>query len=80
MSPASLAGDRQQAALDNDMIVVMAATPNGRATATACRLDHSDSRWVFIVGGIVVGASPASGHGGGQSKRLLALCGPLSVK
>ena len=53
MSPASVAGDRQQGALEIDMIAVMAATTSGRATGTACRFDHGDSRWVFIVGGFV---------------------------
>jgi hypothetical protein len=69
MSPASVAGDRQQVAADKDMITVIAAT-SGRAMATACRVDHGDSRWIFIVGGLVVGASPASGHGGAKQRRL----------
>jgi hypothetical protein len=67
MSPTSVAGDRQQVAAEKDMIAVMAATTSGRAMATACRVDHGDSRWVFIVGGGAVGASPASGHGGARS-------------
>jgi hypothetical protein len=67
MSSTSVAGDRQQVAAEKDVIAVMAATTSGRAMATACRVDHGDSRWVFIVGGGVVGASPASGHGGAGS-------------
>jgi len=79
MSPASVAGDRQQVAFDIDMIAVMAATTSGRALATAPRFDHGDWNWVFIVGGIVEGASPAWGHGG-ASKRLLALVSPYLTK
>jgi hypothetical protein len=79
MSPASVAGHRQQVAVEIDMVAVIAVTASGRAMATACRVDHGDSRWVFIVGGIVVGASPASGHGGPR-QRLLALVKPLSMK
>jgi len=79
MCPASVAGDRQQGALEIDMIAVMVATTSGRAMATARRVDHGDSRRVFIVGGFVVGASPASGHGG-ASKRLFSACEALSMK
>jgi hypothetical protein len=57
------------------VIAVIAATTSGRAMATACRVDHGDSRWVFIFGGIVVGASPASGHGGAGS--AFSACKPL---
>jgi len=77
MSPASVAGDRQQVAFDIDTIAVVAATTSGRAMATAARFDHGDWNWVFIVGGIVVGV--ASGHGG-ASKRPFSACEPLSLK
>jgi hypothetical protein len=70
MSPASVAGDRQQLAAHIDMIAVIAVTTSVRAMATACRVDHGDSRWIFIVGGFVEGASPASGHGGAQSSAV----------
>jgi hypothetical protein len=79
MCPASVAGDRQQVAVEKDMIAVMVATTSGRAMATARRVDHGDSRRVFIFGGFVVGASPASGHGG-ASKRLFSACEALSMK
>jgi hypothetical protein len=35
MSPAGVAGDRQQAAVEKDMIAVMAATTSGRAMVAA---------------------------------------------
>jgi hypothetical protein len=58
MSPAGVAGDRQQLAAYIDMIaviVVIAATTSVRAMATACRVDH-DFRSIFSVGGIAAGA------------------------
>ena len=55
MSPASVAGDRQQLAAHIDMIAVIAVTTSVRAMATACRVDH-DFRSIFSVGGIAAGA------------------------
>jgi hypothetical protein len=71
MSSTRVARDRQQLAVEKDMVAVIAGTTSGRAMATTGRVDHGDSRWVFIVGGVVVGASIASWHGG-VKQRLLA--------